>query len=224
MPSSRILQPAQVGKIEPWTWDLNEKDSGSSRVPIAEVMQEDRHIKHPASISAVHEPRAALADPTQHSFDEGFAAGRTATEQALQQRFADLARAIGSVLPQLERMRREAETDQVIIAVAVARRILNREIHIDSDALRGLIGAAMAKARPSKALRVLVEPSLRDGIVRALAVLPGGSEIQVEADTRLTSGSILLETTRGTLDASIETQLKEIESGLLDQLERTWSP
>jgi flagellar assembly protein FliH len=44
--------------------------------------------------------------------------------------------------------------------------------------------------------------------------------IEVLADSRLEPGAVIFETARGNLDASIETQLQEIQRGLSDRLHR----
>jgi flagellar biosynthesis/type III secretory pathway protein FliH len=48
-----------------------------------------------------------------------------------------------------------------------------------------------------------------------------GAEIEVLGDPSREPGSVVFETTRGNLDASVESQLREIERGLTDRLRRT---
>ena len=47
------------------------------------------------------------------------------------------------------RLRREAEADLVKLAMAIARRVLRREIAVDPEALRGLVMAALEKLQTS---------------------------------------------------------------------------
>ena len=44
--------------------------------------------------------------------------------------------------------------------------------------------------------------------------------VEVSADASLTRGSVIFETSRGDLDASLDTQFIEIERGLTDVLKR----
>jgi flagellar biosynthesis/type III secretory pathway protein FliH len=44
--------------------------------------------------------------------------------------------------------------------------------------------------------------------------------MQVQTDPALDRGTAIFETSRGNLDASVEIQLREIEKGLTDRLER----
>jgi flagellar assembly protein FliH len=42
--------------------------------------------------------------------------------------------------------------------------------------------------------------------------------VELAADKTLARGAVVFETNRGNLDASVETQLREIEQGLTDRL------
>ena len=46
------------------------------------------------------------------------------------------------------------------------------------------------------------------------------SNLVLVADPALKPGELFFETSQGTLDASVETQLREIERGLIDKLDR----
>jgi flagellar assembly protein FliH len=117
-------------------------------------------------------------------------------------------------------MLREAEADEVTIAIAVARKILRREVHVDPDALRDLVAGALSRLRGEKVLQVHIDPVLKPGMLRALAATQGGDEIEVVVEANAPTGTILFSTSRGILDASLDSQLKEIETGLADRLER----
>src|SRR5262249_45822545 len=118
------------------------------------------------------------------------------------------------------RLRSEAERDTVKLAMAIARRILHREIALDPEVVLGLVKAAFAKVEARETHRLRVSPGdaqlLRDH--RQSLHLPHALEIV--ADGSLPQGSVIFETTRGDLDASIDTQLGEIERGLADVVRR----
>jgi flagellar assembly protein FliH len=155
-----------------------------------------------------------------HARDEGFCAGQTAMKEDLQANFSALAAAIASVEQARRKMLREAEADEVTIAIAVARKILRREVHVDPDALRDLVAGALSRLRGEKVLQVHIDPVLKPGMLRALAATQGGDEIEVVVEANAPTGTILFSTSRGILDASLDSQLKEIETGLADRLER----
>ena len=110
----------------------------------------------------------------------------------------------------------EAEHDTVKLAIAIARRILHREITADPDAIVGLVKAAFEKldARETHRLRVAPADAALLGAHRGRLDFPPALEIASDASLR--PGSAIFETSRGELDASIDTQLGEIDRGLAD--------
>jgi flagellar assembly protein FliH len=114
---------------------------------------------------------------------------------------------------------RRAEGDTVRLAIEIARRVLHRELSIDGSALEALIKAALEKLQSQEAYRVRVHPD-QEKVVRACLDRTGrGQAIAVVGDPMQPQGGAVFEISRGSLDASVETQLAEIERGLIDQLE-----
>ncbi|MGH9660633.1 MAG: FliH/SctL family protein, partial [Bryobacteraceae bacterium] len=128
----------------------------------------------------------------------------------------ELARAIESMATLRPRIRRETEAELVRLALAIARRVLRRELTVDPDAIAGIVKAAFEKREARETLRVRVHPNDSERVARRLA--DAGAQVDVVADAALPSGGVILETARGALDASVDTQLAEIERGFADLL------
>jgi flagellar assembly protein FliH len=158
----------------------------------------------------------ARREARQAGHAEGQAAGRAQAAAELQPVFENLARTIQEVAGLRPRILREAEGELVELSVAIARRILRRELSVDPDALRGLVKGALEKLPARDISRIRVHPELAPGVQKALA--SEGRELPLIADGTLERGALLIETARGNLDASIETQLAEIGRGLADRL------
>jgi len=152
----------------------------------------------------------------QAGFREGETAGRTQAQAQLEPVLEKLAAAIAEISALRPRLMREAEADLVELSIGIARRILRREISVDPDALEGLVQAALQKLPSQEIGRLRTHPALENGIRQALAKAGRGS-LPVVADQTLPPGAIYLETARGKLDASLETQLAEIGRGLADR-------
>lgn len=130
-----------------------------------------------------------------------------------------LAGSIESMARLKDRFRAEVEEDAIKLALAVARKILNRELSVDPEALHGLVRVAMSKVSLRELQRVRVHPDDAASIQKLLAGFEsGGKRVTVEADRTLERGAAIFETERGALDASVTTQLGEIERGLTDAL------
>jgi flagellar assembly protein FliH len=131
---------------------------------------------------------------------------------------ARLARTIDELAAQRRRMRREAEEDVVKLAVAIGRRILHRELTIDPEALLGVVKAALTKLERRELVRVRVHPAELTMVKRHFEQLDPSGPVEVVADAALERGGVVFETSRGNLDASLDTQLLEIQRGLSDRL------
>ena len=153
---------------------------------------------------------------------DGLAQGRLEGEQRARAELAPLierfSRTIADLSGTRDAFRREAEEDVVRLALGVARRILHRELSIDPDALTGMIHVALGKFESRELHRVLVSPEDQPAVAAALQSLRLPKRVEVIADPTLERGAALFETVKGTLDASVETQLDEIERGFLDVL------
>lgn len=151
-------------------------------------------------------------------YREGEAAGRQAAEQELRPVLERLGRSIEEVARLRPAMAAEAESSLLQLSVAIARRVLHREISLDPDALAGIVRAALGKAQADGACRVRAHPEQAEALRAAFA--RNSRAVTVEADPSLERGGVVVETGRGKLDASVETQLAEIERGLADCLRR----
>ncbi len=152
--------------------------------------------------------------------EEGETAGRNRAAAELQPVVERLSRAIEEIAGLRPRLRREAENDMVKLSLAIARRILRRELVVDPDALHGLVLAALEKLQGQEICRVKVHPSLAAPVTACLRKSPAGAAVEVVADPSGEPGAVVFETARGNLDASVESQFREIERGLTDRLRR----
>jgi len=153
----------------------------------------------------------------QAGYREGEAAGRSQAAAEVQPVLEKLARGIEEIARLRPGLVREAEAELVELSLGIARRILRRELAVDPDAVRGLVKGALEKLPSQEICRVRAHPELEAGIRNALE-RAGRSGLEVLADATLERGAILFETSRGKLDASLETQLGEIGRGLADRL------
>lgn len=154
--------------------------------------------------------------------EEGRRTGEMEARQRLEERqrleWERLARSVEEVASHKARLRRETEAEVVRLAVNVARRILRRELTVDPGAVEGLVKAALERVSAREITKVRVAPAGRALLEQMLARIGPAVAIALEADTTLEGGGILIETPRGTLDASVEGQLAEIERGFADLL------
>jgi flagellar assembly protein FliH len=158
------------------------------------------------------------------AYQQGQAAGEAAASQRAAQRIEPALAALGRMTQELggarKRFRAEAEEDTVKLAIAIARRVLHRELATDPEAILGLVIAAFQKLNARETHRLRLSPADAGMLqqYREQLDLPPGLEIL--SDSTLPTGSAIFETSRGDLDASVNTQLAEIDRGFADVIRR----
>jgi flagellar assembly protein FliH len=153
---------------------------------------------------------AALAD----------AEGRWATEAgALEtRREAQIAAALEGFGRERVLYFRKAETEVVHLALAVSRKILQREASLDPDLLAALVRIALDRMGAGPAVRLRVPPADLAAWERRNGLAETRYECDLVADGSLGAGDCVVETDLGTASLGFEAQLKEVEQGMLDLL------
>ena len=151
-------------------------------------------------------------------FEEGEAAARQRSAALVEAMQKTLARSIEEITGSRLRYRREAERDVVALALAVARRILHRELTVAPEALLGVVKAALDKMEAREVQQVRVSRQDAPLLRQFFEQMGAPQRIEVIADASLAPGGVKLESSRGLLDASVDTQLSEIERGFADLL------
>ena len=77
---------------------------------------------------------------------------------------------------------------------------------------------ALEKLGGQEISRVRVHPSHAALVTESLRQNSASAKVEVIADPSRDLGAVIFETPRGNLDASVESQLQEIERGLADRL------
>ncbi len=209
--SCKVLPPKDAEPALPHQWRRVEKDP-RSRADLAPALPSRLAEVERECERRAQEARAAGAR-------EGEEAGRKRAAADLQPVLERLARSAAEISALRARLRREAEEDLVELSIAIARRVLRREIAADPEALKGVIHAALEKLEGREISRVWAHPS-HTQMLTAYLRDAGAAAVEVIADPSREPGAVVFESARGDLDASVETQLREIERGLTDRLRR----
>ena len=166
-----------------------------------------------AQVNATADARVAQAH------DAGFAAGQRAASADVQPIMERLTKSLEALTEVRAQLRKHAEADLVKLTIAIARRVLRRELTVDPDALQGIVLAALDRLQARDISRVRLHPS-QEAPVRRHLESAGLRTIEIVPDGSLNPGDLLFEASRGTFDASIDSQLREIERGFADALPR----
>src|SRR5690349_2120279 len=140
--SSKLHRGGDV-PAEPVTW---------RRVPSLDGMPLEASTFPPAGYApppsgpSAH-PGSALEQHLQGAYQQGFQEGQDEARKELGGQLdamqARLARTIEELSGMRQRFRHEAEEDVIALAIAIARRVLHRELTVAPEALLGLLKAAL---------------------------------------------------------------------------------
>ena len=207
--SSKILRDGELSAVTPMAW------RSTSTPPPA---------PRPARAPAVDAgPSGEQDEAKKESYQRGFTEGRNlGHEQAvaeLQPVMDRLSRSLADLATVRSRVRKTAESDLLKLAIAVARRVIHRELTLDPGSIEGLIRVALEKLESRELCRVRVHPD-QEPVIRTLLARFSAAPVELIPDPTLQCGDVLFETAHGTLDGSIEAQLQEIERGFADRIQR----
>ena len=200
--SSRVIAGATSDLLAPTAWRKVPATRGPSRTTPAP--------------SGEGQPQLEAA--RQRGFSEGVSAVRSQAETEVGSTLQRLSAAIAGLIQLRQQVREEAAGELVQLALAIASRILHRELSVDPEAILGLVKAALAKVQSREIHRIRLHPSHESAVRRLLDQLNPGVAIEITPDASLKPGDVFFETAQGQLEASVSTQLREIERGLADRV------
>jgi len=216
---SRVLRPEELPSATNIWW---QEASVAQRPPQSIVSRTEATA--PANPEPAGERNIEIEQLEKEAYHRGFSEGKGVGRQQaateLQPVLDRLTRSLAELSSLRARIRKEAESDLVKLSIAVARRVLHRELTLDPESISGIIRVALEKLESRELSQVRVHPDQEPAVRTALERLNEGRYIELKSDPSLQSGDLLFETNHGTVDASIEMQLREIERGFADRLKR----
>ncbi len=153
-------------------------------------------------------------------FEQGERSGRAKADERADALVQQLTNALAELAAARARVIGETERQLVELALAIARRIVHREVSIDADLLVAMARVALDRVADASRVTVRVNPDdyQRLGATRVAAM--ASSNVSVTSDARIPPGGCRVESDMGTLDAGIDAQLHEIAQALLGRPER----
>jgi flagellar assembly protein FliH len=161
-----------------------------------------------------------IAAVEREAHERGLEAGaheaREAARTRLEATLARLAETIDRVAVLRGDLLRGAERDLVRLAIAMAERIVRREIQTDRDAILTMARAALARLGDTAVATVRLHPGDLDAISPRLEIRTATGPIRLVGDAGIPAGGCFVESDLGSVDATIDAQLRELRAALQD--------
>lgn len=198
---------------------------------IAQAQEEAAVIIRETSEEAERLKQAAQEEGFQQGHQDGFTQGK---EEGRQEGLSEAQSTIDEAISRAERllalaqeeataMLTSAERQVVDLSVAIARKILSREIDENPMAVLPIVQTALNRVRDQEQVSMRVNPEDYEVVLQARqelqSLLKRESKLTIQADANLKNGDCVIETPYGAIDARIDTQLELIKTALKDMVQ-----
>ena len=215
-PSIRATRVARTANVASF-WDGSPLDD---LVPPTSPYLEDvnrQAAAPPPPDVPVEEPRPSFAELEREAFTKGYAQGERAGAEASARRGEAALRRLAQTIDELANLRSEllqkTERQVVELSLAIAARVLRREVSVDRELLIAMARVALERLGENTSATIRLNPE-DYAIIGAQAHLGEHDVVRVVADPLVSSGGCLVQSDFGLIDAGIDAQLGEVAAAL----------
>jgi flagellar assembly protein FliH len=212
--SSRARRVAQ-GEPAPYDWGTGSAGA-LAPTPAAEPEQATGGMEDPGARHQAH-----LAALERDAFATGYAQGERAGVEAGNKRAEAMLRRLAATLEELGTLRqtmiRQSEQQMVELALAIARRILRREVMLDGDLILAMARVALDRLGEAASTTIRLNPEDCALALQRHGDNPLGSRVRIVADAAVSRGGCLVESEFGFIDAAVEAQFDQVMRALIGE-------
>lgn len=162
-------------------------------------------------------PRPSFAELEREAFMKGYAQGERSGAEAAARRGEATLRRLAQTVEELAGLRTElvqkTERQVVELALAIAGRVLRREVSLDRELLVAMARIALERLGENVSATIRLNPD-DYAFIGAQAQVGESSLVRVVADPLVSTGGCLVQSDFGLIDVGIDAQLGEMASAL----------
>lgn len=209
--ATRVSRSAHVASF----WDGTPLDELPSAT--AHAVHGDRHAVPAPPPPPPDEVRPSFAEIEREAFTKGYAQGERAGADAAAARGDAALRQLAQTIDELSNLRGEllqkTERQVVELALAIAGRVLRRELSIDRELLIAMAKVALERLGENTSATIRLNPD-DFAAIGAQGHLGDHDVVRVVADPLVSPGGCLVQSDFGLIDAGIDAQLGEMAQSL----------
>jgi flagellar assembly protein FliH len=212
--SSRARRLVHAPHVEKFDWAGQGAASGGIE-SLAAYEPPERRLSPPSPA----QPDVDLAALERDAFTKGYAQGERAGAEAAAARGEAMVRRLAQTIEELGVLRADmihkSERQLVQLAIAIANRVLQREISLDRELLVAMARVALDRLGDVSSATIRLHPEDYAATTTARGGALSTELVRVVADPLVSRGGCLVESDYGLIDLSITAQVSEIANALL---------
>src|SRR5262245_10070534 len=203
---ARRVDDANVAAVQPFSWEQTTASPVQASIAVGAVVN--------ATASADQLDTAAIE---RDAFTKGYAQGERAGLDAAATRADAMLRRLAQTIEELGELRNEmihrTERQAVQLVLAIAERIVQRELTLDRSLLLGMARVALDRLGEYGSATIRLNPD----DYQAIGAKPSidGAAVEVLADLSVPRGGCHVQSDFGFMDVSPESQFRELARALL---------
>ncbi|MFZ0451508.1 MAG: FliH/SctL family protein [Desulfatiglandaceae bacterium] len=222
-----------IKKEEYYRFDIEsfeEEDLGGNQDMLLEAVPGKRVVLPLGQVSGgmpailpVGNGRDKIAALEREAYEKGFAQGQKDGLDLGERKALETWKQMSALFKELESLKgrafSESEEEIVQLSLAIARKIVKREVSLDTDMVRRSVRSASEFLNDKSFMRVLIHPNDMKNLEQYLPELAEDKKIQrfeLAEDNCVGPGGCILESGFGRINATIEGQLDELEMEIED--------
>jgi len=171
----------------------------------------------PAPAGVVHVPDLAALE--HEAFSKGYAQGERAGAEASAARAEAMLGRLARTLDDLQSLRqdliRRTEREVVELSLAIARKVLQREVSLDQDLLLAMARVALDRLGDMATASIRLHPDDYTGVLLGRGPSPVATHgVQIVADAAVRRGGCVVQSEFGSIDIGVATQIDELTTAL----------
>ena len=196
--SSRVQRVADRGRVESFKWGSNHE-----------------RAHRPASQVSGASPAAPPDRDSveREAFSQGYAQGERAGAEAAAARAEAVLHRLAQTIEELGTLRtaliRKTERQVVQLALAMAKRIVHREITLDRELLTTMARVALDRLSTTSATTIRLHPE-DYAATAGLRKADESGNVQVVSDSSVRRGGCLIQSDFGLIDVGVDSQIQEL--------------
>jgi len=161
-------------------------------------------------------------DVEKEAYEKGFAQGEKAGRELGEKRLDSVIKSFNGVLKEVKRLKetlyQESEQEMLRLVLAIARRVIQKEVSADREIILNIIKSALKYVADQGEITIRLNPSdLEFATQHKEENMKEMRNVIIEGDEEIQRGDAVIKSNRGTIDCGIEKHLQMVEEKLRTQ-------